>query len=92
MNYNNAKNRQHGAILKGMGMLPGVADMTFLREDGRAVFLELKLPGNDQQTKQKEWEQVVTDCNAYYHVIKTEDEFQNVIQYHATTATHTANN
>ena len=82
MNYNNAKNKAHGAILKGMGLLAGVSDMTFLRSDGRAVFIELKT-GTKQSKKQKDWEKVVTECNAFYELVVSEDQFKEVIVKHA---------
>jgi hypothetical protein len=34
MNYNNPKNAIHGAILKGLGLVAGVADMTYLSPAG----------------------------------------------------------
>jgi hypothetical protein len=83
MNHNNPKNRIHGAILKGMGLLAGVSDLTFLREDGRCVFIEMKLPGERQSPKQKKWESLVDQCNAFYHVVRTESEFKEVINRHA---------
>lgn len=82
MNYNNAKSRAHGAILKGMGLLAGVSDMTFLRLDGRAVFIELKTE-TKQSKKQKEFERVVTECNAFYELVNSEDQFKEVISKHA---------
>ena len=82
MNYNNAKNRNHGAILRGMGMLAGVADMTYLRTDGRPVFIELKVDGNGQSPKQKAWEQVVSACNAFYHLATTQEGFEQIIEQH----------
>ena len=80
------------AVLKGMGLLAGVSDMTFLREDGRTVFIELKLPGQKQSKKQRDWERVVTACNAYYFVIETETEFQTTIKEHATIGIKPADN
>lgn len=81
MNYNNAKNRSHGAILKGMGLVAGVADMTFLRSDGRAVFIEFKTETR-QSKKQKEWESIVVSNNAFYEVVNNEEEFKNIISIH----------
>lgn len=81
MNYNNAKNKAHGAVLKGMGLLAGLSDMTFLRSDGKAVFIELKTETR-QSKAQKEWELIVKACNAFYAIAKTEEEFKEIIKIH----------
>lgn len=86
MNYNNAKNQNHGAILKGMGMVSGVADMTYLRADGKPVFIELKVSNRGQSPEQKKWADLVRECNAYYYVARTEDEFQAIIEQHSETS------
>lgn len=80
MQYNNPKNAEHGAILKGMGLIAGVSDLAYLREDGRMVFIEMKLPGEGQSERQKQWQSMVQACGAEYHVIRSLEEFQNLIQ------------
>jgi hypothetical protein len=81
MNYNNAKNREHGAILKAMGLVPGVADMTYLSSKG-AVFLEFKFGDGKQQPVQKEWEAKVKSLGYAYYVIRSEEEFWDVLKWH----------
>lgn len=78
MQYNNPKNAEHGAILKGMGMVAGVSDLAYLREDGRMVFIELKV-GTGQSAAQKWWQGIVTAHGAEYHLIHTLEEFQTLI-------------
>jgi hypothetical protein len=80
MNYNNAKNREHGAILKAMGMVAGVADMTYLTKRG-AVFIEFKFADGKQAPAQKEWEEKVKALGYEYHVVRTEDQFWEVMQW-----------
>lgn len=80
MQYNNAKNAEHGAILRGMGLVAGVADLAYLSPSGRMVYIEMKRPGEKQSDKQKWWQELVTRRGAEYHVIDTLEEFQNLIQ------------
>lgn len=80
MQYNNPKNAAHGAILKGMGLLPGVSDLAFLREDGQMLFIEMKLPGQTQSPAQKNWERIVTNAGAGYCVVTSLEEFKAVIE------------
>lgn len=78
MNYNNAKNQSHGAILKAIGMVAGVADLTLLTANG-AVFIELKTETGKQSQAQKEWEQKVRGFGYEYHIVRTLEEFQELI-------------
>lgn len=80
MQYNNPKNAAHGAVLKGMGLLPGVSDLAYLRDDGRMLFIEMKLPGQRQSPAQKDWQQIVTALGADYCVITSLEEFQAAIE------------
>lgn len=79
MQYNNPKNREHGAVLKGMGLLPGVSDLAYLMPDGRMLFIELKTESGRQSPQQKQWEQIVTDAGAEYRIIRSLEEFQTLI-------------
>ena len=78
MNYNNAKNQAHGAILKAMGMVSGVADMTYLSTRG-AIFIELKTEVGEQSATQKEWERRVRERGYQYYVVRSVDEFKALI-------------
>lgn len=79
MQYNNGKSREHGAILKGMGMVSGVSDLAYLRGDGQMIFIELKVGDSRQSDRQKWWEGVVTACGAEYRIVRSLDEFKEVI-------------
>ena len=82
MNHNNAKNRIEGAILKGMGLIAGVADMSFLRSDGRIVYIELKIKGGRQSKAQREFENMARANNAFYFIAYNLDQFQKIIKIH----------
>jgi hypothetical protein len=79
MNYNNAKNREHGAILKAMGMLAGVADLTLLTPKG-AVFIEMKIAGGKQSPAQKEWQSKVESLGYRYELCYTFERFQEIVK------------
>ena len=80
MQYNNPKNAAHGAVLKGMGMIPGPSDLAFLQDDGRMLFIELKLPGRRQSPAQKEWAATVRACGADYEIARSLEEFKNLFR------------
>ena len=82
MNHNNAKNKIQGAILKGMGLVAGVSDLSFLRPDGRMLYIELKIKGGRQSKAQKEFEKVVLKCNAFYYIITSLEDFKELIKKH----------
>ena len=60
------------AILKKMGLLPGVADLEIIHK-GRAYFLEVKKPGGQLSDAQKLFRQRALDCGAEYVVVKSVD-------------------
>ena len=78
MNYNNAKNQAHGAILKAMGMVSGVADLTYLSPNG-VVFIELKTETGGQSPAQKEWERRVRERGYPYYVVRSVEDFKSLI-------------
>lgn len=74
---NNAASARQGAILKGMGVVAGVADLTFVWND-RAHFLELKLPGGIQSAVQKQWQAAVEAQGCAYYIIRSVADFSAV--------------
>jgi hypothetical protein len=78
MNYNNPKNAAHGAILKGLGLVAGVADMTYLSPDG-AVFLEFKFGEGRQAPAQKKWQEAVEAVGYRYFLIYTKKDFTEAL-------------
>lgn len=77
MNHNNPKDARHGAQLKAMGMIAGVADMTYLG-NGFAHFLEFKTEKGKQTAKQKEWQEIVEYAGFRYTIIRNLQDFKKV--------------
>ena len=70
---------QTGVFLKAQGMVSGVSDLAFLRNDGRMVFIELKTEKGRQSEEQKWWQSVVETNKAQYYLVRTLEEFQTII-------------
>ena len=80
MNLNNAKNARQGAVLKGMGLVAGVADMTYLASDGKVDYIEFKV-GRDRQSKaQKDFQAQAEALGHRYHIVRTVAQFQAIIK------------
>ena len=78
LNLNNPRSRTNGHFLKGIGLTAGVADMTYLSPKG-AVFLEFKAPKGKQSLSQKWWQERVESVGYRYVVIRSIEEFQNLL-------------
>ncbi len=78
-NFNNPPNSIKGAQLKAMGLIKGVADFTYLKSDGKILYMELKAEQGRQSKEQKRFEQVVTDLGHEYAIIRNFEEFQKKI-------------
>ena len=65
---NNAKNKMRGAVLKGMGVVRGVADLIFFRPGGRVVAIEVKAEGGSQKPDQKKW-QALIESNGHIYIL-----------------------
>jgi len=76
-NNNNSHSKRKGAIMKGAGVVPGVADLTYLH-GGRAYFLEVKLPGRHQSARQKLWQATVEAAGFQYYIIRSIADFEAV--------------
>ena len=79
MNYNNPKNKAHGAVLKGMGLMAGVADLSYLC-DGKMVYIELKTDKGIQSDKQKDFELLAIELGHEYHICRDLEHFKRIIQ------------
>ncbi|MCY1540746.1 hypothetical protein D9M68_764040 [compost metagenome] len=77
---NNSQNAIKGVMNKAMGTLPGVADMAFIRENGKIVWIEWKIQSGTQNKPQKEWESIVTDLGHDYVIVRSEEEFLAIIE------------
>jgi hypothetical protein len=79
MNNNNPKNPIHGALLKAMGLIRGVSDLSYL-VNGTIVFIEMKDKGKGQTDDQKQWQAIVEAAGYQYHVIDNFDDFKALIE------------
>jgi len=78
MNFNNPQNARHGMHLRSIGLVAGVADMTYLHPDG-VVFLEFKALKGRQSVLQIEWQARVMSVGCKYEIIKSIEEFYKAI-------------
>ena len=67
--------------LESEGAVPGVSDLfLFVARGGyHGLCIEMKIKGNDQSSKQRDFEALVTEQNYKYVVCKTFDEFEKTI-------------
>jgi hypothetical protein len=78
MNYNNPPNKIAGAKLKSMGLVAGVADLSYLSPKG-FVYIELKTAGGRQSPKQKDFERMAISLGYSYYIIKSFEDFKKLI-------------
>ena len=78
-NYNNPKNAAHGAHLKAIGLLPGVADITILWK-GKTYFVELKTETGKQSKAQIKWQETITENGFEYNLIRTVETWQKLLK------------
>ena len=69
------------AIMKGEGMVAGVADLILLMPNGNhhALCIEMKRPGGKQSESQKEWQKEVESHGYAYAVVCYFEEFKQLI-------------
>jgi hypothetical protein len=73
--HNNPKDKRDGAILKALGMVAGVSDMIYLRDNLPPLCLEFKTSIGTQQPEQKEWQRVAESTGATYLLIRSMEDF-----------------
>lgn len=74
MVQNTATDKRKGALLKGMGLVPGVSDLIYLRPNSSPIFIELKTPTGKQSPEQIKWQRTI-EANGYeYKIIRSLDE------------------
>lgn len=76
---NNSENAREGMRHRCMGRVKGVADMCLLAPGGVSVFIEFKTETGVQSPAQKEWESTITNAGHRYCIVRTEQEFRNLI-------------
>lgn len=74
-------NKVDGARRRAMGLVAGVSDLLLLLPRGRyhGLCIEMKTPDGYQREEQKTW-QALVEANGYrYEVIRTKEDFQELI-------------
>ena len=78
---NNSMNGIKGAMNKAMGVVPGVADMCYLKPEGRTCWIEWKTDTGKQSEEQKRIEKICRTLGHEYHKVRKEEEFLNNINH-----------
>lgn len=79
-NLNNSKNAIDGNKNKAMGLQAGRADMVFYWK-GKAYHIEMKTPKGTQRPIQKVWQELVEQHGFNYFIVRSLDEFKDVISW-----------
>ena len=79
MVHNTPRNKIDGARLKAMGMVAGVADMIYLRENLPPLFVEFKTDIGRQSYDQKLFQEVAEKTGAVYVLCRDFDHFKSIL-------------
>jgi hypothetical protein len=79
-NYNKPPSAFIGMILRREGMLSGIADLSYLLEGGRIVYIEMKHGKNKQSPAQKEFEARVVALGFPYYLCNSLEGFMQIIE------------
>lgn len=77
---NEGTNKITGARDKATGLVAGVADSCLLINK-TAVFIEFKTETGKKSQAQKEWEKIINEAGYQYFIIRSIDQFKELIQY-----------
>jgi hypothetical protein len=72
---NNPRNAIDGNRLKAIGLVAGVSDMIYLRDNRPPLCLEFKASTGSQQRVQKEWQRVAEATGCEYVIVRSFDQF-----------------
>jgi len=73
----------YAAMNKAMGVIAGVADMCFLKPEGKTCWIEWKTETGRQSPQQVSFEKLCRSLGHEYHIVRSEAEFLNIINYGA---------
>lgn len=76
---NEGKSAQEQMYKKMLGMRSGVSDMIMLLPN-EVLFIEFKDSKGKQSDNQKEFEQIVTNLGFEYHLVRSLEQFQEIIK------------
>ena len=80
-----SRNVREAQRLKAEGVLAGVADLTILLPQGKIIYIEMKVKGNQQTDNQKAFQQKAEALGYKYYVCYSFDEFKAIIEKELTT-------
>lgn len=82
-----ARSRTEAAIMNGEGVTAGVADLLLLVPNAthHGLAIEMKTAKGRQQPSQKEWQQAAEAQGYRYEVVRSFDEFKNLINEYLST-------
>lgn len=73
------RNKLEALTLKATGLLPGVSDLIVILPNGKILFIEIKTETGIQSPAQKDFQHRITTLNYEYHLVRSLEEFQRVI-------------
>lgn len=73
------KNAISTALAKSTGLMSGVSDTIVILPNGRLIFVEFKTSKGVQSKSQKEFEQRVTSHGYGYYIVRSFEEFKELI-------------
>lgn len=83
------RSKIEAAIMKGEGVVSGVADLILLvpnaQYHGLCIEMKTTSKGSRQSTNQKAWEAAVTDCGYDYKVARSLDGFREIVNEYLNT-------
>ena len=79
-NYNNAVNGHGGTAAAAQGRKSGVADITWIRQDEKVLWLELKTASGRQSKAQKLFQSMVESAGQEYMICKTIDQVETLFK------------
>ena len=89
------RSKIEAAIMKGEGVVSGVADLLLLVPNNtyHGLCIEMKTPSKTsrQSPNQKAWAAAVTDVGYEYKVVRGLDEFRSVVNYYLNSTLHRRN-
>lgn len=75
------RNKTEAARLKGLGVVPGVADLVVLWGGG-AILIELKTKSGRQSPAQRAWATKAEACGCSYHLCRSVDDVVAALRGH----------
>ncbi len=74
-----ARNRDTAQIMKGEGVVAGVADLAFCFDKNHILFIEMKTDKGRQRDSQRWWQGLVESRGFRYEVVRSFDAFKALI-------------